>query len=100
MRIWKSLLTVSIFFYEKIITFSLENENKINNSLPKNNNFNKNNNMVEIKEENEKVPIQPNDINFYKLKNSKLFQKFLKEEGQTQKKLINTLIINTFNKNN
>ena len=55
----------------------------------------KNSNLTQIKEESERTqtnPVQPNDINFYKLKNSKLFQKFLKEEGQTQKKIINNYI--------
>lgn len=81
------------------------------NPLPKS--VSQNNNLVQIKEEDEKLssnPVQPNDINFYKLQNSKLFQKFLKEEGQPQKKFLNNyttnsvenkseLPINTYQKN-
>ena len=68
---------------------NLENEKKAEGFVSNNYNESKNVNLVQNKEDDQKMQsnqVQPNDINFFKLKNSKLFQKFLKEEGQIQKK--------------
>ena len=77
-------------------------ENEIKQTYGSNfntNDFNALRNLVQSKEPEQKMQgnqtqNQPTDINFFKLKNSKLFQKFLKEEGQVPKKSPNNFFSN------